>query len=221
MGKDMLQITKETALAQMAFPFGAVEVVYPQELREADFRELVAGELAELSRRFQNYERKTVFGEHPYFRFFRKFKKTYPVMLQLESVLLKGRPFPGFNAVAEVPFLLELTTQVLSGAHDMDRIRGDVSLYLATEKEPFLGLRGEWMHTYPGDFCARDEAGIIFSLIAGADDRTCARTDTRRVLYPIFGTPELPEAVLTAAMETLCRYIRVLSPDADISCRIL
>lgn len=217
----MLEITKETALANAVFPFGVVEVTYPRELREEDFRKLVAEELRELSERFQNYDRKAVFGEYPYFRFFRKFKKTYPVMLQLESVLLKGRPFPNFNPVAEVPFLLELTTQVLSGAHDLDRIRGAVSLYLAAEKEPFLGLRGEWMHTYPGDFCARDEEGIIFSLIAGADDRTCARTDTRRVLYPVFGTPDLPETVISSAMETLCGYIRVLAPDAEISCRVI
>ena len=217
----MMQITKEPSLAQMRFPFGAVEVTYPRQLHIDAFRALVAEELNALSQRFADYDRKAVFGENPYFRFFKKFKKTYPVMLQLESVLLKGRPFPNFNAVAEVPFLLELTTQVLSGAHDLDRVKGEMELFLGTEKTPFLGMRGEWMHTYPGDFCARDDGGIIFSLIAGADARTCAQTDTRRVLYPIFGTPELPEAVISAAMDTLCGYIRVLAPDADIVCRLL
>ena len=218
----MLQIVKEAALREKNIPFGAVEVVYPEgALREADFRALAERELVSLKEKYAQYDRKAVFGENPYFRFFRKFKKTYPVMLQLESVLLKDRPFPCFNAMAEVPFLLELTTLVLSGAHDISHMRGQVKLFLGTEKTPFLGLRGEWFHTYPGDFCARDDDGIIFSLIAGADHRTCAKQDSRHVLYPIFGTPDLPECVIQEAMETLEGYIRVLSPEAEINKRII
>lgn len=219
----MLQMIKEPALAEKNIPLGVVEVYFPEreKLLESDFRTLVETELASLREKFKDYDRKAVFGENPYFRFFRKFKKTYPVMLQLESVLLKGRPFPSFNVVAELPFLLELTTQVLSGAHDIDRMEGPVELFLGTEKAPFMGMRGEWMHTYPGDFCARDEGGIIFSLIAGADERTCARLDSRHVLYPIFGTPDLPVTVIREAMETLERYIRVLSPEARIYSDIL
>jgi len=218
----MLQIIKEPALAEKNIPFGVVEVRFPENesLREDAFRALVEKELAALEGKYGAYDRKAVFGENPYFRFFRKFKKTYPVLLQLESVL-KGRPFPNFNPVAELPFLLELTTLVLSGAHDIDRMQGTVELFLGTEKAPFMGMRGEMMHTYPGDFCARDEDGIIFSLIAGADNRTCARRDTRHVLYPIFGTPDLPEKVIREAMETLERYIRVLSPEAEIFTEVM
>jgi hypothetical protein len=154
-----------------------VEVRFPEDLCVNEFRALVETELVALREKYVDYDRKTLFGDHPYFRFFRKFKKTYPVMMQFESVLLKGRPFPSFNPVAEVPFLMELTTQVLSGAHDADRISGPVTLYCAAEKEEFLGMRGDPFHTYPGDFCGRDDQGIIFSLIAGADARTCVCVD--------------------------------------------
>lgn len=218
----MLQIVKEPALLERNFPFGMVEVVFPETgLREEAFRALVDSELAALREKYADYDRKAIFGENPYFRFFRKFKKTYPVMLQLESVLLKGRPFPRFNVVAELPFLLELTTQVLSGAHDIERMEGTVELFLGTEKAPFPGMRGELVHTYPGDFCARDEGGIVFSLIAGADARTCAHPHTRHVLYPIFGTPELSPSVILEAMEKMKSYIRVLSPEAEIITNIL
>ena len=37
-------------------------------------------------------------------------------MMQLESFLLKGRPFPIENAVTAIPFLAELETQSLSPA---------------------------------------------------------------------------------------------------------
>ena len=212
----MLQITKEAALTELNIPFGFVEVCYPprEEWHEADFCALAEQELSALRERSAAYERKAAFGENPYFRFFKKFKKTYPVMLQFESFLLKGQPFPQRNPVTEVPFLLELTTQVLSGTHDVEQIQGAVELFLGTEKAPFIGLRGDEAHTYPGDFCARDEGGIIFSEIAGADARTCARAESRHVFYPIFGTPDLPCSVITDAMDTLTRYVSVLAPTA-------
>ena len=162
-----------------------------------------------------------MFGENPYYRSSKKFKKTYPVMLQMESVLFKGRPFPRENPVTGVPFLMELTTQILSGTHDIDRLAGPVELFLGTEKEPFPGLRGEEVHTYPGDFCGRDGEGIIFSEIAGADARTCARPESRRVFYPVFGTPGLSKTVITDAMECLTRYVRVLAPGAEVEAALL
>lgn len=141
--------------------------------------------------------------------------------MQFESVMFKGRPFPEFNPVAEVPFLMEIVTHVLSGAHDMYQMKGAVNLYSAADREEFPGLRGTLFHTYPGDFCGRDAEGIIFSLIAGADARTCAKLHSRNVFYPIFGTPDLPLDVIHDAMDVLIRYIRVLAPDAEIQTGIL
>lgn len=213
----MLTFRKDPTVSLRNIPFGCVEVFYPENLDTFQFRLLVQEELAVLTHRYPEYDRKTVFGENPYYRYFKKFKKTYPVMMQFESVLLKGRPFPEFNPVAEIPFLMELMTHVLSGAHDADRICGPVNLYCAADKEEFPGLRGVPFHTYPGDFCGRDDEGIIFSLIAGADERTCARTNSRHLMYPLFGAPDLPLSVLQDAMEVLVRYIKVLSSDAEIT----
>lgn len=219
----MIRFTKEAALTERNIPFGYVEVWYPErsQLNISGFRMLVQEELERLRQSYAEYDRKAVFGDNPYVRFFKKFKKTYPVLMQFESVMFKGRPFPEFNPVSEVAFLMEIVTHVLSGAHDIDQMAGTVELYSAVSKEEFPGLRGTPFHTYPGDFCGRDEAGIIFSLIAGADERTCAKTDSTHVLYPIFGTPDLEESVIRDAMEVLIRYILVLAPDARIETGIL
>ena len=204
-------------------PFGVVEVRYPtrEQCREEAFFALAAEELEATRQRFPNYERKAAFGENPYVRFFKKFKKTYPVVLQFESVMFKGLPFPKGDPVTAVPFLLELTTQVLSGTHDVDQLQGPVTLYLATAKEPFQGRGERELHTYPGDFCARDQGGIIFSEIAGTDGRTCARPESRHVFYPVFGTPELPAAAIEQAMARLERYVSVLAPQAEVESALL
>lgn len=219
----MISIIKDKSFAARNIPFGLAEVYFPERKswNENAFRTLAEDELSACRSRFPNYDRKAVFGENPYFRFFRKFKKTYPVMLQAESVLFKGRPFSADNPVAAIPFLLELCTFVLSGTHDVDRMDGPLTLFTPDTKLPFTGLRGEEVHTYPNDICGRDDSGIILSMIAGADARTCAQQDSRHVFYPVFGTSDTPPALLQSALDQLRSYIQVLTPDADIDTILL
>lgn len=220
----MLEVRKEASLTQREIPFGLLEVWYPDRAvwREQAFRDMAEAELAALRPRFGgDYDRKAVFGENPYCRFFKKFKKTCPVLLQTESVFLKGRPFPDVNPVTEVPFLAELTTGVLMGTHDIERIQGPLVLFSGTEKTPFPGLRGEEVHTYPNDVCGRDDGGIIFSMIAGADARTCARPESRHVFYPVFGTPSQPPETLVPLLDRLERYVAVLAPTARTARQLL
>ena len=219
----MVQITKENGMQSAGVPFAWVEVQYPEKAQwgEAGFYAMVERHLAVLREQYRDYVRADVFGQNPYFRYFRKFKKTYPVMMQFESVLLKGREFPKSNAVTAVPFLAELETHVLTGTHDVEQLLGPAELYLAQAKEPFAGLRGDLVHTYPGDLCARDEGGIIFSMIAGADARTCARQTSRHVFYPVFGVPGQDPAALRPTQERLAEYARILAPDAEVSCQMI
>ena len=212
----MVQFQKDAALG--GIPFGVLEVVYPDKplRRTEDFRIMVKEHLRLLREKYADYDRKELFGENVYFRFFRKFKKTYPVMMQLESFLLKGRPFPIDNSVTAIPFLAELETQSLSGTHDVDFVRGAVRLFAGTEKAPFPGMRGEEVHTYPGDFCGRDDGGIIFSMIAGGDDRTCVRESSTHVFYPVFGVAGQPVEELAAVLDRLEDYVKTLAPDAGM-----
>lgn len=219
----MVQIKKESGMQSAGIPFAWVEVQYPDKVQwdETGFYDMVEQHVAALREQYREYVRADVFGQNPYFRYFRKFKKTYPVMMQFESVLLKGREFPKSNAVTAVPFLAELETHVLTGTHDVEQLLGPAELYLAQAKEPFAGLRGDLVHTYPGDLCARDEGGIIFSMIAGADARTCARQTSRHVFYPVFGVPGQDPAALRPMQERLAEYARILAPDAEVSCQMI
>ena len=63
------------------------------------FNALKESELQKIREEGADYDRKTWFRQEPYFRYFRKFKKTFPVMMQVESFLLKGKPFPEGNYV--------------------------------------------------------------------------------------------------------------------------
>ena len=219
----MVQITKENGMQSAGVPFAWVEVQYPDKAQwdETGFYDMVEQHVAALREQYREYVRADVFGQNPYFRYFRKFKKTYPVMMQFESVLLKGREFPRWNAVTAVPFLVELETHALCGTHDIDRLMGPVELYQAEAKEPFEGLRGDEAHTYPGDVTGRDAGGIIFSMIAGADSRTCVHPDSRHVFYPVFGTPDIAPALIEDALETLSGFVRTICPGAKTESAML
>ena len=218
----MFEIRKDASFSERNIPLGVLEVSYPENGFDRDaLHALIERELAALRDKYADYDRKAVFGENPYFRFFRKFKKTYPVMQQFESVMFKGRPFPEEDPVMGVPFLLELTTFVLSGTHDIDRMDGPLTIFTPSEKLPFLGMRAASTHTYPKDICGRDNSGIIFSMIAGADDRTCIHPDSRHVFHPVFGTPDTDKTVIENALRRIEFFVKVLAPDAEIESRII
>ena len=74
---------------------GILEVWYPDS-SEWDTEAFIAlrdSELSLIREEGAEYDRETWFRQEPYFRYFRKFKKTSPVMMQVESFLLKEGRF--------------------------------------------------------------------------------------------------------------------------------
>ena len=194
-----------------------LEVRYP-DAREWDteaFDALKKKELELIREEGKTYDRETWFRQEPYFRYFRKFKKTSPVMMQVESFLLKGRPFPEGRYTNAVAFLTELKTRCLLGSHDADKIEGDVVIYKETEKRDFPSIHGGEAHSYPGDITCRDDVSVIVSMIAGADARTCLSDDSRHVLYFAFGTPGMDWEVLKGYLKQVEEYVKVLAPGAQ------
>lgn len=215
----MFAFRADPSFTDAGFHIGVVEALFPERSKwdMAAFDALKERELTALRQEMAGYDRKAVFGENPYNRYFKRYKKTYPVLQQLESYLLKGRPFPGGNPINEIAFLTELRTRALLGAHDVDQIRGQAELFCPTEKLPFPGIRGEESHCYPGDVTGRDAEGIIFSLIAGPDGRTCIRADSSHVVFLVFGVPGIGPAEIAAVQERLTGYAKALAPGAGIS----
>ena len=73
----MFEIIKDPTFAERNIPLGILEVTYPDRSSWdiTKFYDLVHAELDALREKYADYDRKAVFGENPYFRFFKKFKK--------------------------------------------------------------------------------------------------------------------------------------------------
>lgn len=212
-----MRIIRDDAMNESSH-LAVLEVRYPDsaEWDTAAFEQLRDRELDAIRKEGENYDRETWFRQDPYFRYFRKFKKTYPVMMQVESFLLKGRPFPEGKYINAVAFLTELKTRILMGTHDAERVEGDIVIYTETEKVPFPSIHGSEGHSYPGDTTGRDDAGVIISMIAGADSRTCLQEDSKHVLYLVFGTPATSAEVLDECLDQVELYAKTLAPSSEM-----
>ena len=84
-----------------------------------------------LRERFAGGDRATIRALEPiqaYNTYYRKFKKTYHVQLQLESVAFKGKSIPSVASLVEAMFMAELKNMLLTAGHDLDVVNGQVTL---------------------------------------------------------------------------------------------
>ena len=88
----MVQITKENGMQSAGVPFAWVEVQYPDKVQwdETGFYDMVEQHVAALREQYREYVRADVFGQNPYFRYFRKFKGV-PALERRDRRAVSGR----------------------------------------------------------------------------------------------------------------------------------
>lgn len=150
-----------------------------------------------------------------YDAYLKRFKKTYHVQLQLESVALKGKPIPSVAALVEAMFMAELKNQMLTAGHDLDAIRGTVKLGVATGDERYVMLNGQEQQTKMGDMMMSDGQGVISSIVYGPDRRTRIQPTTRQALFTVYAVPGNEEDAVYRHLEDIRANILLFAPEAE------
>src|SRR5688572_30341517 len=92
----------------------------------------------ELRKQFSGQDRAAI-ASHPtlraYAEYYRRFKKTYHIQLQLESIVLKGKSIPTVAGLVEAMFMAEMKDMLLTAGHDLDALQLPLSLDVATGTE--------------------------------------------------------------------------------------
>lgn len=148
--------------------------------------------------------------------FYKQFKKTYHVQLQLESVAFKGKSIPRVAALVEAMFMAELDDLLLTAGHDLDVVEPPVSLNIAQGNESYIRMNGDEQVLKTGDMLISDQRGILSSVIYGPDQRTRIRPETTRVLFTTYGPPGIETSVMTAHLEQLRDNVRLVAPEAAV-----
>ena len=171
----------------------------------------------ELRAQYSGQDRATI-ASHPvlqaYGSYYRQFKKTYHIQLQLESIVLKGKSIPSVAALVESMFMAEMQDLLLTAGHDLDVLQLPLTLEVATGNEQYTLLRGEQQTLKPGDMMIRDQAGIISSIIHGPDQRTQITPETHNVVFTVYAPPGIEEQTVRNHLNHIQENVLVFSPQA-------
>lgn len=176
----------------------------------------------ELRARYQAMDRsqiRSIPQMQAYSAYYKQFKKTYHILLQLESIVHKNKHLPGGPLLVQAMFMAEMETFLLTAGHDLDKIEGQISLKAATGQEFYTSLRGEQATCKPGDMIMTDQLGVTCSVIYGQDRRTRISNETQRVIYAIYIPQGIQEALINEHLDQLEVNVSLISPHATKSYR--
>ena len=94
-----------------------------------------------------------------YHRYYRKFGYTYHVLLQLESVVFKGKSLPNVSPLVDANFAAELETLILTAGHDVALLEAPVVIDVAREGDEIMQMSGAQKDVPVGDMLMRDAQG--------------------------------------------------------------
>jgi DNA/RNA-binding domain of Phe-tRNA-synthetase-like protein len=176
-------------------------------------------EIDRIKTKYKEYDRKVIINSEPichYVTHYKKFKKTYPVLLQLESILLKDKGIPSVGISVEAMFLAEVKNLLLTGGHDLDQIGGYLSLDIAVGGENYLSISGKQQQLTKGDLYLSDDRGILSSVLNGPDYRTRITDTTQNVLYFVYGVNGITGEQIRKHLENIRYYLLTASPNVNI-----
>jgi DNA/RNA-binding domain of Phe-tRNA-synthetase-like protein len=174
---------------------------------------------AELRTRFGATDRATLRALpvlQAYAAYYRRFRKTYHVELQLESILLRGKAIPRSPALVGAMVAAELRHQLLTAGHDLAAVGTPVTLDVAAGGERYILLNGREEEAKAGDMMMVDRQGVISSVLHGPDQRTRITPDTRDVLFVVYAPPGMGEAPVRRHLEDLRDAVLLIAPTATL-----
>jgi DNA/RNA-binding domain of Phe-tRNA-synthetase-like protein len=173
----------------------------------------------QLRAQFAGQDRAAI-ASHPvlraYSEYYRQFKKTYHIQLQLESIVLKGKSIPSVAALVESMFMAEMQDLLLTAGHDLDVLKLPLRLDVATGSEGYTLLRGEEQTLKPGDMMISDQDGVISSIVYGPDQRTQITPNTQNVVFTVYAPPGIDEQTVTEHLQHIRDNVLVFAPQAQV-----
>jgi DNA/RNA-binding domain of Phe-tRNA-synthetase-like protein len=149
-----------------------------------------------------------------YAQYYKRFSKTYHVLLQLESIVLKTKGLPNVSPLVDSNFIAEVETLVLTAGHDVEKLRGDVSIDASRDGDQLTQMAGMAKAIRSGDMIMRDGQGISCSVIYGQDNRSPVSPETSGVLYVAYAPVGVPTETVMAQLRAIEDNVRAFSPRA-------
>jgi DNA/RNA-binding domain of Phe-tRNA-synthetase-like protein len=151
-----------------------------------------------------------------YNRYYKRFDKTYHVLLQLESVVLKDKHLPEVSPLVDANFAAELDTLVLTAGHDVARLHPPLLIDVSRVGDEFTRMNGGLKRLPPGDMVMHDSQGIICTILYGQDNISPISASTTHALYVAYAPPGVGIGEVQAQLDSIEKNIRLFSADCRL-----
>ncbi len=171
----------------------------------------------EIRERHLGKSRKQIGQEPPfeaYEKYYRRFGQGYPVLHQVETVALKGKPLFSPSPLVAAMFMAELKNGLLTAGHDLDKVSLPIFLDVSEGRETYQSMGGKTRNLLKGDMFLSDQRGILSSVIYGPNNSSSMTAKTTRALFTVYGVPSVSSMQLRAHLEEIDEFVRLFSPQA-------
>ncbi|MFA5903588.1 MAG: phenylalanine--tRNA ligase beta subunit-related protein [Desulfobacula sp.] len=151
-----------------------------------------------------------------YRNYYKRFKKSYHVQLQIESIVLKNMALPNVSPLVDANFMAEMDTLVLTAGHDADLLIHPVRIDVTKEDDSFIQMSGKATQLKPGDMMMADNKGVVCTIIYGQDQRTPISFSTRRALYVAYAPVGVAKEKVREQLDLIIKYVIAAAPKAVV-----
>ncbi|HNK62824.1 MAG TPA: hypothetical protein PKL78_05880 [Anaerolineales bacterium] len=151
-----------------------------------------------------------------YQKYYKRFSKTYHVLLQLESIVLKGKSLPDVSPLVDSNFIAEVETLALTAGHDVAKLTAPIVMDVGRPGDQFTQMGGVVRSALVGDMVMRDALGLCCSIIHGQDDRSPISPLTEHALYVVYAPAGVPAEAVEAQLTGIEANIRLFCLEAVI-----
>jgi len=151
-----------------------------------------------------------------YEQYYKRFDKTYHVLLQVESIVLKSRNLPDVSSLVDANFATEVNTFVLTAGHDAAKLVDPVLIDISRAFDEITPMNGPTRRLKPGDMVMRDRHGVSCSILYGQDNRSPILAETRHVLYVAYAPPGVPVEAVETQLRQIEQNVYLFAPQAFV-----
>ncbi len=184
----------------------SVELNQRKRETEAQLRNLYAG--------YSRQDFLTLPTMAAYEKYYRHFDKTYHVLLQVESIVVKYRNLPDVSPLVDSKLTAEVSSQILTAGHDVAKLDPPVVIDVSYADDEILNINGEKKPIRPGDMVMRDAHGICCTILYGQDNRSPISPQTTNVLYVAYAPAGVVHSEVRSHLAQVEANIRLFAPHA-------
>jgi DNA/RNA-binding domain of Phe-tRNA-synthetase-like protein len=204
--------TYPDAMVGMLVARGAANVVEHPELERR--KRMLEGAL---TGRFGNADDiKAAPAMQAYVSYYKRYEKTYHLVQQLKTLVVKQRPLPTVSGLVDVMFMAEMKNLLLTAGHDLTTVVPLIILDTGTGNESYIKLNQESQITKEDDMMVVDGVGILSTVIHGPDYRSRITPETRDALYVVYAPAGIAREEVIRHLRDIRENIMLFSPSVEV-----